>query len=139
MRRPCTTASLLTALVVGLGACGGDDDRPARTPIAASTPSADRYCALTRELDAAGEQVFGELGGDAGPEEYEATERDFVERFDGKLDELERAAPAEIRSDAQTLLAAQRGRAGLGEQVDEKAATAAEKRLRAYEKRHCGG
>lgn len=88
---------------------------------------------------AAGGKFFAGLGEDARPEEFEAAERRFVERSAGRLDELERVAPREIQGDVRKLLAGQRQRAGLETSVavDEAQASAAEERVKAYEKRAC--
>ena len=140
MRRPAIiVATVLTTLA--LAACGDDDEPTAgsSTATVAAATDPDRYCALTRELDAEGEQFFAGLGENAKPEEYEAAERRFITRFAGKLEELEQAAPQEIKRDVGTLLAGQRERAGLPTEtnVDESEGTAAETRIRAWEKRNC--
>lgn len=110
LHAPTSIASVLVGLT--LAACGGDDGGGDQR---ADADRADpkRYCALTRDLDAAGEKFFSKLGENARPEEFEAAERRFVKRFGGKLEQLARAAPKEIRADARTLLTAQRQRAGL--------------------------
>jgi hypothetical protein len=137
LRTPAAVLALASALA--LAACGGDDDEPAARPAAATAAGdADRYCALARDLDAAGEEHFAGLGEDATPEQFERAERSFVERNAATLDELERAAPAEIRRDVRTLLAGMRQRAGLeGPEVSERAASAAEGRIKAFERRSC--
>jgi hypothetical protein len=145
----CAPIFATAALALAVAACGEDDEAGQRaqatpTPAATSTAAAgdaQRYCALTGELDAAGERFFAGLGRDASPAQFQAAERRFVQRFSGKLAELERAAPQEIAADARTLLAAQRDRAGLptSERVTQAKASAAEERLRAYERRNCRG
>ena len=140
MRR---SAVILAAVAIVLAACGDDDNATEASSTTSSVAAAaagdpDRYCALTRELDREGEQFFAGLGEDARPEEYEAAERRFITRFAGKLEELERAAPAELERDVATLLAGQRQRAGLASAtVDESEGSAAETRIRAWEKRNC--
>lgn len=54
-------------------------------------------------------------------------------------DELARVAPREIAADVQTLFAGMRQRAGLkpAKQVSEAQASAAESRIRAFERRSC--
>ncbi len=126
--------------VLGLGACGDDDqgqDEAGATVTAAG--DVDRYCALTRRLDAEGEKFFAGLGEDARPEQYEAAERRFVEAHTGDLDELARVAPRAIEADVQKLFAGMRQRAGLKPAiaVSEAQASAAEERIRAFEKRSC--
>ena len=137
-------SALITAVIASLvlAACGDDENdtraASATTTVAAAAGDADRYCALTRELDREGERFFASIGEDARPEEYEAAERRFITRFAGKLDELEQAAPREIDEDVDVLLAGQRARAGLTSgNVDEAKASAAEERIRAWEKRNC--
>lgn len=136
------SAAIFTATVIALGlAACGDDDTPA-TPTTATVASAagdaERYCAIVRELDTAGGKFFAGLGEDATPKQFEAAERRFVVRYAGTLAELERVAPAEIRSDVAVLVAGQRERAGLTTTTTPEAqSSAAEKRVQAYEKRGC--
>lgn len=139
-RRSMITAAALTA-TLSLAACG-DDDSPQRagTSATASAGNPEAYCALTRQLDAAGEKFFAKLGEDARPEQYEAAERRFIEANADRLGEVERTAPAQIRTDVTKMLAAMRERGGLapGMDVSEAEAGAAEKRVRAYERENCG-
>ena len=135
---------IATVATLAIAACGDDDSDTSATSTTTTTPAVaaadpNRYCALTRELDAEGESFFADLGEDATPEEYEAAERRFVTRFAGKLEELEQAAPQEIKSDVAVLLAGQRQRAGLpsSTRVDESDGSVAERRIRAWEKRSC--
>lgn len=143
MRRPAIIVT--TVLTLALAACGDDEatesaSSTATTSVAAAAAAdPDRYCALARELDAEGEQFFAALGQDAKPEEYEAAERRFITRFAGKIQQLEQAAPQEIKRDIGTLLAGQRQRAGLptAKKVEESEGAAAETRIKAWEKRNC--
>lgn len=140
MRRPAVI--VVTVLTLALAACGDDDEETGAggsTATVAAAADPDRYCALTRELDTEGEQFFAGLGEDAKPEEYEAAEQRFITRFAGKLEELEQAAPQEIKRDVGTLLAGQRERAGLptATKVEESEGAAAETRIRAWENRNC--
>ncbi|HEV2774348.1 MAG TPA: hypothetical protein VGV90_02040, partial [Solirubrobacteraceae bacterium] len=140
MRRPAIIVA--TVLTLALAACGEDDEDTtagSQTSTAAAAADPDRYCALTRELDAEGERFFAGLGQDATPQQYEAAERRFVTRLAGKLEELEQAAPQAIKRDVATLLGAQRERAGLptAAKVEESEGAAAETRIQAWEKRNC--
>ncbi|HEV2777405.1 MAG TPA: hypothetical protein VGV90_17580 [Solirubrobacteraceae bacterium] len=141
MRRPAIIVA--TVLALALAACGEDDEDTTAgsqtSTAAAAAADPDRYCALTRELDAEGERFFAGLGQDATPQQYEAAERRFVTRLAGKLEELEQAAPQAIKRDVATLLAAQRERAGLptAAKVEESEGAAAETRIQAWEKRNC--
>ncbi len=141
MRRP--TIIVATVLTLALAACGDDETtdsgRSTATATVAAAADPDRYCALAGELDAEGEQFFAGLGQDAKPEEYESAERRFITRFAGKIQELEQAAPQEIKRDVGTLLAGQRKRAGLptATKVEESEGAAAETRTKAWEKRNC--
>lgn len=141
-------SAIITASVVALtlAACGRDDEdtdatknTADATTTATTTGDAQRYCALTRRLDAAGEKFFADLGQDARPAQFEAAERRFITQFSAELDGLRRAAPPEIDADVETLLASQRQRAGLAAtpKVDEATASAAETRIRAWERRSC--
>ena len=139
MTRYLTTAIVLATFA--LAACGDDDTAQPSARATATPPAGDaeRYCALSREMDAAGTKFFARLERkeNATAEDYEAAERRFVERFAPQFEAIEQAAPSEIRSDIEILLAGQRQRAGLGGSVDEAEAGAAEKRVQAYDKRHC--
>jgi hypothetical protein len=128
-------AALLALLA--LSACGGDDDGEGQD--IATTGDVERYCELSAELDRAGEAAFGELERDpnATPEEFRAAERELVEGQEAEIQELQDAAPAEIVEDVETLSDALRARAGLGPQVDEAEAAAAERRVQEFEKRSC--
>lgn len=140
MLRTSLIAVALAALV-SVGGCGDDDDDDDAAGQATIAAVADpaRYCALTRELDADGEKFFAGLGRDATPKQFEAAERRFIEASQPKLDELRRVAPRQIAGDVQKLLAGMQQRAGLkpAVAVSEAQAAAAEKRIRAYEKRTC--
>jgi hypothetical protein len=138
-----TTAMVLVTLA--LAACGEDETAPtsAGAPATAAAGDPERYCALTREMDTAGTKFFARLERKHGKEEptaedYEAAERAFVQRFATQFEAIEEAAPAEIRDDIEILLAGQRQRAGLGGSLDQAQVSAAERRVRRYERRHCG-
>lgn len=137
------TMSAVLAATLALAACGGDEPNSGRATAPATTAQTgdvERYCALVQELDTAGEKFFSGLGEDASPKEYEAAERRFIEEFQPKLSELEQAAPPQIADDVDTLLASMRDRAGLKTATDvtEQEASAAERRIKAFEKRECG-
>ena len=126
------TAVALAALALApaLGGCGDEDPEVAGDPV--------RYCALTAELDALGESIFGALPRTAGAAEFAAAERLLVRRAGERLDELERVAPEEIRADVPVLIEGLRMRAGIaGADVGEAEAAAAEERIVAYEERAC--
>ena len=139
MTRHLTTAIVLVA-TLALAACGEDDTTQTSARATATPPSGDaeRYCALTREMDAAGTKFFARLEREnATAKDFEAAERRFVERFAPQFEQIEQVAPAEIRTDIELMLAGQRARAGLGDAVDEEAVGAAERRVRRYERRNC--
>jgi hypothetical protein len=128
------TAACLAALALASAAagCGDDDAGDARV----GDPA--RYCALTAELDALGESIFGALPRTAGPEEFAVAERELVRRAGDRLEELERVAPEEIRADVPVLIEGLRARAGIQDaEVGEEEAAAAERRILAYEERAC--
>jgi hypothetical protein len=134
IRTPLIVIALASALV----ACGQDE--PQRAASDPPAGDASRYCAITRELDTQGEQFFAQqLDRDAGPKEYAAAERRFLERFEPTLSELRHVAPPEIRADVGALLAGMQVRAGMEPEppVTEAEASAAEERLQAWEKRAC--
>jgi hypothetical protein len=133
-----TTVAALTIAVFASTACGDDDTPPAQPK---SAGNVERYCELTREMDAAGEKFFAELERDenATPADYEAAEREFIQAHARQFDAVERLAPPTIKSDVRTLLEGQRVRAGLAPAgaVDEAEASAAEERVMAFERRSC--
>lgn len=141
MRNPFL-ATLVLAAAVGSGACGQDED--AKTTSAARTPKDNiaRYCALTRELDAAGTRFFARLERqNASPEDFRDAERRFVRQNAGRLGEIERVAPRAIAEDVRVILAAMRERGGLepGMEVSQEQAQAAERRVKRLEQRQCRG
>lgn len=125
---------ILLGLVAGALAagCGDDDDETAAADL-------QKYCALSEELDRAGGDAFRELeqDPDATPEDFEAAEREFVDSHEAQIDELQAVAPLEIAEDVQTLAESVRARAGLGAEVDEEEAGAAEERVQGFEKQTC--
>jgi hypothetical protein len=130
---------VLAAAALGIGACGSDDDDQDGPERAAGDPA--RYCALVAALDRRGQRVFAALerDDDASPAEFEAAERRFVTEAANDLAALRRAAPAALRDDVATFVEAMRGRGGLDDAPPSEArASAAEKRLRAYDERTCG-
>ena len=137
------SSAIVLAIIALLGqaGCGDNDDSSSSTRPAtvAATEDVDRYCALTRQLDADGERFFANLNEDSTPAEFQAAERRLAEHFAEKFDELQRVAPAQIKTDVSKVLAALHKRAGLQPQikVSEPDASAAEKRVLAYEKRNC--
>lgn len=141
LRRSTTTLALVTTLA--LAACGGDeepgDTRAATTTNAEATGNTQRYCQKVAQFDAAGEDFFAGLGEDSKPEEFEAAERRFVERYGDELAALRATAPPEIRDDVQKVLIGMRQRAGLETPVElsEAEVDAADERVRAFEERAC--
>jgi hypothetical protein len=129
-------ALLLACFALVPASCGDDDeDKRAERP----TGNVQRYCDLLRQLDRAGTQFFRRLEEEnASHKEFEAAEKEFVEQHEADLRALQRAAPESIRNDTRTVLDAQRARAGLTPPVNQRRAEAAEKRIRAFERRHCG-
>jgi hypothetical protein len=126
-----TAVAALAALTLAAAACGGDDDAAPRA--AAAGPQ--RYCALVDELDRRGEVAFAEA---KRPAEFVAIERGFVAGIADDTAELERVAPVRIRGDVRTMVSAMRGRAGLADvKVPQREASAAEKRVKAFEKTAC--
>ena len=141
LRRTTTTVALITTLA--LVACGGEeepgDTRAATNKSATATQNTQRYCQKVAQFDAAGEEFFAGLGEDSTPEEFEAAERRFVERYDDELEALRATAPPEVRDDVQKILIGMRQRAGLETPVElsEAEADAADERVRAFEERAC--
>lgn len=135
------SSAIILALIaaLALSACAEEDTSKAQTTTTAAAGDVNRYCALTRQLDAEGEQFFTDLDEDSSPSEFQAAERRMVEHSADELDELQRVAPGQIKSDVRKVVAALHERAGLQPQitVSEAEASAAEKRVMAYEKRNC--
>jgi hypothetical protein len=126
----------LLAVTFLTAGCGDDD---ASTEQGTSAGDVETYCKLTRQLDREGTKFFKKLEQkrNATAKDFKNAERDFVEAHEADLDDLQAAAPEEVSDDAQTIIAALRGRAGLGPNVDQAKATAAEKRIQEFEKRNC--
>lgn len=135
------SSAIILALIaaLALSACAEEDTSKAQTTTTAAAGDVNRYCALTRQLDAEGEQFFTDLDEDSSRSDFQAAERRMAEHFTDELNELQRVAPRQIKSDVRKVLAALHVRAGLQPQitVSEADASAAEKRVLAYEKRHC--
>jgi hypothetical protein len=72
-------------------------------------------------MDTAGSKMFAriERSKNATAKDLEVAGRRFMRRFAAQLEEIERAAPTEIRADVHILLARLRQRAGLAGSVDE--------------------
>jgi hypothetical protein len=132
--------ALGAALALVLPACG-DDESPTTSTEAATTSVAggdvDRYCELTAELDAMGEQLFADLSQDAAPEEVVQREQQLVEQASAHFDELVEVAPDAIADDVPVLLDGIRARAATGEDPDQEASSAAEERILAFEEENC--
>lgn len=135
--------ALGAALAVALTACGDDGSPTTQTSADSATTSAeggdvDRYCELTAELDAKGEQVFADLPEDAAPEEVMAREQELLEQVSPQFDELVEVTPDAIQDDVPILLDGIRARATTGEDPNQEASSAAEERILAFEEEHCG-
>lgn len=140
--RHMTSTSVALVAAFGLAACGDGDT--AAPPQASESASGDvvRYCALTRELDAAGTRFFARLEQtDASPARFAAAERRFIRKHARELGEIERVAPAQIRRDVRVIIAAMRKRGGLepGIDVSQRRAQAAERRVKRLERERCAG
>ena len=133
MRHRLTVFALV--LMVAVTACGGDDDD------SGAAGDVDRYCALTGELDAAGEEAFADLEQreDATEEDFAAAEASFLAEHEDELTELAEAAPEEIRADAEMVLDAMRRFAeGESDARDSAEVQAADERVNAFEEERCG-
>lgn len=135
-----TIAALGVAAAFSVAACGENEKSQTASVRPEVTADENRYCALAKEMDAAGTAFFAKLEADdsATEADYEKAERDFLAQHAAQFSEIEQAAPAAIKSDITTLLRAQRERSGLETTRTPQAETAAaEKRVRAFEKREC--
>ena len=122
-------------LAVGAYGCGDDEEKGA--PSAGSNSA--EYCEVVARADRAGDKAFSALESDpnATQAQYQAAERNFVEENSELFDELIAVAPAEIADDVKTLVAAQRGLAGVGPSVPQAKVHAAEQRVKAFEAKNC--
>ena len=114
MTRPSQALALVLTVLAGvLVACGDDGGGDGTT--AAGGGDLERYCEISAELDAAGQEEFEALEKDpkATQEDFEAAERRLVEDNEELLEEIQSVAPAEIASDVKTQVEAVRARAGL--------------------------
>ncbi|HZI90000.1 MAG TPA: hypothetical protein VFD31_00040 [Thermoleophilaceae bacterium] len=127
---------VLLALALVAAGCGDDDEDKGQS---GSSGDVQTYCKLTRDLDREGTKFFKKLEkkGNATRKDFEKAERDFFEAHQSDLDDLEKAAPEAISTDAKTIIASVRDRAGLGPRVDQAKVSAAEKRIQKFEKRNC--
>lgn len=135
-----TIAALGLAVAFGVTACGEDEKSQTASARPEITADANRYCALAKEMDAAGTAFFAKLEADdsATEADYEKAERDFLAQHAAQFSDIEQAAPAAIKSDITMILRAQRERSGLETtRTPQAEITAAEKRVRAFEKREC--
>ncbi len=121
-----------TTLVVGslvLAGCGDSvEDRGGQR----ASGDAQRYCELSEQLDAAGEEFFAPLGENPTPEQVRAVTERFVAANAGTLDELVRVAPSAIARDVRTFTDAFRAA-----DRDNPAAQQAEERVMAWEEENC--
>ena len=147
-RRSTAAGLIFLVLAAGVSAsCGdGDDQSPAEGTAETSGGSkeadagdVERYCAITKELDRAGSEFFKELEQDpsATAKDYQEAEADFIEEYEAELNELASEAPPEIQEDLRVLLAALKGRAGLGPAVDKEEALEAQANIQKFEKAEC--
>ncbi len=115
------------------------EQAPPGTTAANDTGEPQRVCELTRRLERAGRDVFSKLGRDATRAEYQAAEREFVLDNAATLHDLVDAFPSDIAPQAELFITAMRQRAGLvpAGTVRPSEASAAERRIRAYEREHC--
>ncbi|MFD2092189.1 hypothetical protein [Blastococcus deserti] len=133
--------ALGAALALTLTACSDESAgrQPSATPATTSAGGGDvdRYCELTAELEALGEQIFADVPEDAPLEEHMRREQQLLDQASVQLDELAEVAPDEIRADVLVFLDDMRARAATGQQPDAEAALAAEDRILAFEEEHC--
>jgi hypothetical protein len=126
------------ALALGIAAC---DDEPTSSDTAAATATrtgdVERYCALTAELDALGEQIFADMPEEATAEDAMQREQQLVSQAAPQMEELVQVAPEEIAEDVSVLLDGLRARAATGEDPEQEAASAAEERILAFEEENC--
>ncbi len=138
-RIAASAAVLLLALA--LPACGDDEESTTSSEESAAVPDLERYCELSLELDAAGEETFAELENDpdATRADFEQAEQELIEDNAANLDEIQSVAPDEIQADVETLIAGLQVRAGLAsEGPPEEEAASAEERLDEFETANCG-
>lgn len=142
---------LIPAVLLSVNACAEDPpasgdgaaDAPSSPTAEAAPPTQDAYdpkpyCRITQRLETAGEKAFGDLGRDATAADFKAAERSFVLDNAELLDELIAAAPSDLTDDVETFVTAMRQRGGLEDGgVTQRDASQAEKRILAFEKRHC--
>jgi hypothetical protein len=137
--RPKLVLACVLVAPAFLAGCGDDASDTSTTDAAAASDPA-RYCELTEELDAAGEEVFAPLEQDqnATREDFEQAEAQLVEENQDQLEEIQQVAPPEIQPDVETIVSALYVRAGLeGAGPSNSEVGAAEKRLDAFEKENC--
>lgn len=133
---------LVAVIASGLVACGDEDQNTTAPPEQEGTADegdTDRYCSLVEALDRAGARFFRKLEQEEGAtqKDFEKAEAEFVKAHEDEIEELGEAAPSEIRTEVETLLASLRARAGLGPDVNARETRAAERRVQRFEKSNC--
>ena len=121
-------------LALGLSACGGDSGGDS-----AGGSDPERYCEIVAELEEEGGKAFDAVESDenATEEDFVAAGKAFTEASEGKFNEMIEVAPTEIEEDVEVLIASIRAQSGLGEEVDQEEAVAAEKDITAWEEENC--
>lgn len=100
VRRWLTGLALVGVLAIVGGACSDDGDGG---DVGLSADEA-RYCELTDEVEAAGEEAFSSLGEDASDEETAVAQKALIEDVDDELDEMVEVAPDEIAADVEAFV-----------------------------------
>lgn len=100
--RWCTVSAVV--VITLLGACRGDGEDAAADK--------RRYCELARELSRRAEGAFMDLPADASPDQVTRAYEYFVSSSAAELDEIQRVAPAKVRDEVRSRIAAQRNAAG---------------------------
>lgn len=155
MRNKALTVLVISGLVLAATGCESQQSQAPAQDTAATSDSATnsdaatttgpstgdpaRYCRLTEQLEASGQTVFADLGRDATAADYQSAERRFALDNRTTLRALEAAVPDQLRDDVRSFVTAMRQRGGLepGGTVTQAEASAAERAIRAFERRAC--
>lgn len=93
--RRVLTLTITTLVVLIVPACGDDEGDSA---------SAEEYCEIKTELDAAGEKAFSDLKEDATEDEYDAVQEEFVKANRDRFEDLVDVAPGAIKDDLRIVV-----------------------------------
>lgn len=127
---------ILSLLLAGCGGGGGTT-----TSSTASATTIQRFCQLQVQGQKLGQRLTAPLEKEnAPPAKFKAAERKIAQsNVEKQLEQLLPSLPPDVAQAGQTLLAAQKARAGLGPAVPKQQEAPAENKLKQFTKENCNG